>query len=131
MANLKISELTTYTGDLKDLRWFVMNDSSESTTYKFSGYTSPLKFATSEGSVVSYNYGQGDTNSPYSLLIGGSGNTISSTANYQAIISGFNNQITSTNKSNGIFASESSYISSNSFTSAIVASESSYITEGE
>ena len=42
MANTKISQLPIYSGTAADLRWFVMNDSGETTTYKFSGYTSPL-----------------------------------------------------------------------------------------
>lgn len=43
MANVKISALPSYTGSAADLRWFVMNDSGETTTYKYSGYTSPFK----------------------------------------------------------------------------------------
>ena len=43
MANTKISALPSYTGTAADLRWFVMNNSGETETYKFSGYTSPLK----------------------------------------------------------------------------------------
>ena len=43
MANTRISQLPSYTGTAADLRWFVMNNSGETTTFKFSGYTSPLK----------------------------------------------------------------------------------------
>jgi len=95
-----------------------------------SGGDTLFKSGSGLNSVVNVYYASGDTASPNSLLIGGTGNTISSTLANQSVIAGYNNQITSTNKSNGIFASESSYISSNSFTSAIVASESSYITNG-
>jgi hypothetical protein len=42
MANTKISQLPIYSGTAADLRWFVMNDSGETTTFKFSGYTSQL-----------------------------------------------------------------------------------------
>ena len=42
MANTKISQLPSYTGTAADLRWFVMNNSGETETYKFSGYTSPF-----------------------------------------------------------------------------------------
>jgi hypothetical protein len=52
MANLKISQLTTFTGQTEP-RWFVMNDITNTTTYKFSGYTSPLRVATQEGSISS------------------------------------------------------------------------------
>jgi hypothetical protein len=48
MANLKISQLTTFTGQTEP-RWFVMNDITETTTYKFSGYTSPFKQDLTEG----------------------------------------------------------------------------------
>ena len=42
MANTKISQLPIYSGSAADLRWFVMNDSAETTTFKFSGYSSQL-----------------------------------------------------------------------------------------
>lgn len=42
MANTKISQLPIYSGGAADLRWFVMNDSAETTTYKYSGYSSQL-----------------------------------------------------------------------------------------
>jgi hypothetical protein len=38
-----ISNLPSYTGTAEDLRWFVMNNSGETETFKYSGYTSPLK----------------------------------------------------------------------------------------
>jgi hypothetical protein len=40
MANIKISNLPTWTGTAADIRWFVMNDSSNNETFKYSGYTS-------------------------------------------------------------------------------------------
>jgi serine acetyltransferase len=42
MANTKISQLPIWTGTAADLRWFVMNNSGETETYKYSGYTSQL-----------------------------------------------------------------------------------------
>ena len=42
MAQVKISNLTTYTGTPADIRWFVMNNEGETDTYKYSGYTSGL-----------------------------------------------------------------------------------------
>jgi hypothetical protein len=42
MANTRISQLPVYTGSAADIRWFVMNNSGETTTYKYSGYTSPF-----------------------------------------------------------------------------------------
>jgi hypothetical protein len=42
MANTKISQLPSYTGTAADLRWFVMNNSGETETFKYSGYSSPF-----------------------------------------------------------------------------------------
>jgi hypothetical protein len=42
MANLKISQLPSYTGSAADIRWFVMNNSGETETFKFSGYSGQL-----------------------------------------------------------------------------------------
>ena len=42
MANTKISQLPSYTGTAADLRWFVMNNSGETETFKYSGFTSQL-----------------------------------------------------------------------------------------
>ena len=41
MSNTKISQLPLYSGTAADLRWFVMNNSGETQTFRFSGYTSP------------------------------------------------------------------------------------------
>jgi hypothetical protein len=37
-----ISSLPVYTGTAADLRWFIMNNSGNTQTFKFSGYTSPF-----------------------------------------------------------------------------------------
>lgn len=50
MANTKISQLPSYTGTAADLRWFVMNNSGETTTFKYSGYSSQLIPGTGTGS---------------------------------------------------------------------------------
>jgi hypothetical protein len=42
MANTKISQLPIWSGTAADLRWFVMNNSGETETFKFTGYTSQL-----------------------------------------------------------------------------------------
>ena len=55
MANTKISALPTWSGTAADLSWFVMNNSGETETFKFSGYTSPLKAGTGTDSAVSLN----------------------------------------------------------------------------
>jgi hypothetical protein len=47
-----ISNLPSYTGTAADLRWFVMNNSGETTTYKYSGYSSPFRYIASEISIL-------------------------------------------------------------------------------
>jgi hypothetical protein len=42
MANTKISQLPIWSGTNRDLRWFVMNNSGQTETYKFSGYSAQL-----------------------------------------------------------------------------------------
>jgi hypothetical protein len=75
MANTKISQLPSYTGSAADLRWFVMNDSAETTTFKFSGYTSGLINGTGADSIISapwlsQNYGGAQSNGVGSTAIG-------------------------------------------------------------
>ena len=59
MANTKISQLTSYTVNVRDIRWFVINNSAQSETFKYSGYTSQVipgvgvnSFATFSGSAA-------------------------------------------------------------------------------
>jgi hypothetical protein len=80
MANTKISQLPLYSGSAADLRWFVMNNSGETETFKFSGYTSPYKPATQPNSVIS-DYSTTQPLYPYTQVLGGSGNTFTSQAN--------------------------------------------------
>lgn len=100
MANVKISNLPSYTGTSSDLRWFVMNNSGETTTFKFSGYTSPLKSGNGIGSVVSNYYNPNATPGFLQQIIGGTGNTMSTTSSYTfvyggpAILGGYNNSVT-------------------------------------
>jgi len=53
MSQIKISQLPSWTGTPADLRWFVMNDQGENTTYKFSGYTAGLINGTGSNSLRS------------------------------------------------------------------------------
>jgi hypothetical protein len=104
MANTKISQLPSYTGTAADLRWFVMNNSGETETFKYSGYTSgvrPVSGVTS--SFMSINYTDSNVACNYSLLLGGENNSMA--ANYfvgrntiiggndNTIPAGFNNMI--------------------------------------
>ena len=68
MANTKISQLPSYTGTAADLRWFVMNNSGETETYKYSGYSSPFLSTGTTNKVIQPVDGK-------ALLQVGSGNT--------------------------------------------------------
>jgi Head domain of trimeric autotransporter adhesin len=63
MANTKISQLPSYTGTAADLRWFVMNNSGETETYKYSGYSSQLVPGTGTDSYRTPNATAGNTSS--------------------------------------------------------------------
>jgi hypothetical protein len=120
MANTKISQLPSYTGTAKDLRWFVMNNSGESTTFKFSGYTSPFVLADGSNSVRSIYFASNKNLSPNGVLIGGlNTNQILSTGNYNTIIGGEGATITS-GEDNGIFAAKNSTTNASSSYSTII-----------
>ena len=55
MANTKISQLPSYTGSAADLRWFVMNNSGETETFKFSGFSTSITFGSGTDSIQSTN----------------------------------------------------------------------------
>jgi hypothetical protein len=91
MANTKISQLPSYTGSAADLRWFVMNNSGETTTYKYSGYTSPYKILGTNNSNNIY-----DTTAmggSYNAIIGGQSNSISSSGTHNFIGGGQSNAL--------------------------------------
>jgi hypothetical protein len=92
MANTKISQLPLYSGTAADLRWFVMNNSGETETFKFSGYTSPYKSNTSTNNSNNI-YDTTDVSGFFSSIIGGTGNTITTTGVANNIIGGFSNDI--------------------------------------
>lgn len=111
MANTKISQLPTWTGTSADSRFFVMNNSDETETFKFSGFTAQIKPGIGTDSVVSIYFNATGNTSPNGVLIGGlNTNRISSTGNYNAIIGGFGSTIT-LGESNGIYCSKDSTIS--------------------
>ena len=56
MANVKISALPSWTGTAADLRWFVMNNSGQTETFKFSGFTSPFKSGDATNSIIPTYY---------------------------------------------------------------------------
>ena len=88
MANTKISQLPSYTGTAADLRWFVMNNSGQTETFKFSGYTSPLKRVGTDN--INNIYDTTAMGGTFGVIIGGSSNTISS-GNNNGIFAGTGN----------------------------------------
>jgi hypothetical protein len=96
MANVKISALPSWTGTAADLRWFVMNNSGETETFKYSGYTSGVRPVSGlSNSFISINYTDSDVKCIQSQILGGSGNSIQSTdgTGRNTIIGGFDNTI--------------------------------------
>ena len=80
MANTKISQLPSYTGTAADLRWFVMNNSGETETFKYSGYTSPFKTGSVDNSATLIGYAASNAGRA-GVLVGGSSTSYSNTAN--------------------------------------------------
>jgi hypothetical protein len=116
MSNLKISQLNTYTGSTPDLRWFVMNNSGETATFKYSGYTSPLR---NYGFTTSFTnaYDTQAVSSTYQMIVGGELNSIAATnAPYCSIVGARNCTITTRHNGkgygSGIYASTNSTIGS-------------------
>jgi hypothetical protein len=129
MANVKISALPSYTGSAADLRWFVMNNSGETETFKYSGYTSGVKPTPSmTNSFMTLNYSGGSIACNYSVLFGGEDNSIASTdaAGRNTIVGGNSNSIP-TGFGNGIFNGIGATINANQ--STIVGAQGS-ITDG-
>ena len=100
MANTKISQLPSWTGTAADLRWFVMNNSGENTTYKFSGYTSPYK-RTGVNSVNNL-YDTFAVGGALNTILGGFDNRIYN-GNNSSVIGGTVNYINNLSDNNGIF----------------------------
>jgi hypothetical protein len=96
MANTKISQLPSYTGTAADVRWFVMNNSGETETYKYSGYTSPFRKADGFNSIISAYYDPNVVPNKLDMILGGTGNTMAATSSYtdglgNSIVGGANN----------------------------------------
>jgi hypothetical protein len=67
-----ISNLPSYSGTDADLRFFVMNNSGETETFKYSGYTSPF-YIKNNTTLVNYQLGSSaDTSINYAIAIGSS-----------------------------------------------------------
>lgn len=129
MANVKISALPSYTGSAADLRWFVMNNSGETETFKYSGYSSGVKPTPNRtNSFMTLNYSGGSIACNYSALFGGEDNSIASTdATGRNTIVGGNGNSIPTGFGNGIFNGIGATINANQ--STIVGAQGS-ITDG-
>ena len=117
MANVKISALPSYTGTAADLRWFVMNNSGETETFKYSGYTSPYKRVGTNNTNNTY-----DTNAmggTFSSIVGGSGNTISATLASNGMMGGKGNTIAGTAEESNIIGGRNNTLT-NKFGNTII-----------
>jgi len=85
MANVKISQLPSWTGSSADLRWFVMNNSGETETFKFSGYSTSITYGTGTNSIKSVNATLSSGNGSIAI-----GNTASADGD-DAVVIGNNN----------------------------------------
>lgn len=103
MANVKISALPSYTGSAADLRWFVMNNSGETETFKYSGYSSPLKTVGTNNRIINSTYDSGLVNGDNSIILGCEIPFISGGSN-NVIIGGFNCSITGSSSYSAIIA---------------------------
>ena len=124
MANVKISALPTWSGTAADLRWFVMNNSGETETFKFSGYTSPYKRVSTNNSNNIY-----DTNAmgagQFNTIIGGSSNTLSSDSDFNAIVGGTSNTISAGNRTrNGMLGGSGNSITNGDYSVILGAADS-------
>lgn len=93
MANTKISALPTWSGTAADLRWFVMNNSGETETFKFSGYTSQFRVGSGGNSILPTYLTPDKALGIYDFVVGES-NYISSNEGNNAVVGGKNNRIT-------------------------------------
>lgn len=100
MANVKISQLPSWTGSVPDLRWFVMNNSGETTTYKFSGYTAQAIPGNGSNSIVSQYLPRTYAPDQYMIVMGNF--NAASSGDYSIAIGGRNNK--TTNQFGGVFA---------------------------
>lgn len=95
MANTKISQLPSYTGTTADLRWFVMNNSGETETFKFTGYTSQVIPGTGVNSFVSINVPRTHAPSEGMLVFGNHSGATASSGNDSGVFAGRNNKTNS------------------------------------
>jgi hypothetical protein len=108
MANIQISQLPIYSGTAADIRWFVMNNSGETETFKFSGYSSPFKFINETLKHAEY--------------LGTGTNTITTTGNNIVVIGGGSNTIGGSVQNSAVIASDTINITFNANKAATIGS---------
>ena len=101
MANTKISQLPSYTGTAADSRWFVMNNSGESTTFKYQGFATPIKYMAGTNRIQNVADASAKVNGDDQTNIGGFDNNIQSTDVRCYIFGGYSNTITTKAKGYG------------------------------
>ena len=103
MANTKISQLPSWTGTVADQRWFVMNNNSETETFKYQGYVTPLKNVYSQYSFQNAWDSTDRVASDYQVVIGGgNGSDIDATSSpFCSIFGSTNCQITTKHNGKG------------------------------
>lgn len=108
-----ISQLPEYSGSAADLRWFIMNNSGQTTTFKYSGYTSQVIPGNGIESYVTINVPRTHAPDDYMLVFGNhSGATASSGAN-SAVLGGKNNR--TENQYGGVVGGQSNIVGYNCF----------------
>ena len=90
MANTKISQLPSWSGTAADLRWFVMNNSGENETFKYSGYTSQVIPGNGVESYVSINLPRTYAPDDYMYILGKT--NAASSGQYSSVWGGRNNK---------------------------------------
>lgn len=95
MADVKISALPSFTGTANDLAWYVVDNSGLDVTYKYSGYTSPLRRWGNTNVLPTYYTTDvaGNTNGNNGIFCG-AGHSINANAFQCFIAGGDNNDIT-------------------------------------
>lgn len=97
MANTKISQLPTWTGTAADLRWFVMNNSGNTETFKYSGYSSPYRYTNSTFS-SNNTYDTNTLAGSYNHIIGGLNHSVQ--GNYNGVMAGYGHTFSNIYSSN-------------------------------
>jgi hypothetical protein len=123
-----ISNLPSYTGSAADLRWLVMNNSGETTTYKYSGYTSPFRYTNNTFS-SNNTYDTIALPGSYNKIIGGFNHTLN--GNYNAVIGGYSHTFPNQYSSNNFVGGGLSHVLEGGDRHGIIGGDGNYFYGGE